>query len=410
VLFLVAAFYAIFECAIVAHVFNSEFGGPPLWFWSLVVVAYSVPFAVGGVQSFLDKFNGILLPLYIAGVIGAVVWTVVDRGYNPNWLDGSGTATVSSPGWVYAFILYMGVWVVMMYTGDMARHAQPRDLKFHRWVTFGPVLTSLMIVVNAAFGIFLATHLVSGAVTETSVIDGMLGLAGLWAVLLIWITQTRINTANFYIASTNLANLTSLVLRRSAPRWFWVLALGVIVYVLMMQDFISKLQAALQYGAIITVAWVGAALAYMAWAKIRGLSPEHIEYRPGRVRAVAWPGVASWALGIAVGVIMLNFGGAVGGTWYAPASFVVSFAIYYGALLIDAKAGAASPRPYDPRDEVDDPWAARIRCHVCTRSYIAQEIDRDPSAGHQAICCECAGQSHEFLSAARAESGGAGTA
>ena len=47
-------------------------------------------------------------------------------------------------------------------------------------------------------------------------------------------------------------------------------------------------------------------------------------------------------------------------------------------------------RPDDPTDEVDDPWEARVRCHACDKSYIAQEMDRDPTAGHQAICAACA--------------------
>ena len=47
-------------------------------------------------------------------------------------------------------------------------------------------------------------------------------------------------------------------------------------------------------------------------------------------------------------------------------------------------------RPGDPALEVDDPREARVRCHRCDRSYIAHEMDRDPIAGHQAICAECA--------------------
>ena len=31
-----------------------------------------------------------------------------------------------------------------------------------------------------------------------------------------------------------------------------------------------------------------------------------------------------------------------------------------------------------------------MRCHRCDKSYVAQEMDRDPTAGHQAICAACA--------------------
>ncbi|GAA1878138.1 hypothetical protein GCM10009836_69380 [Pseudonocardia ailaonensis] len=403
VLFLIATFYATFEGAVVAHAMHTVFGGPGPWFWFAIVVVYSVPLAIGGVRVFLDKFNGALLPVYILGVTVAVIWTISARGYNPEWLSGKGTATISGPGWLYAFTLYMGVWVLMMFAGDMARHARPQDLRFHRWFTFGPVFHGFTLFFNAAVGIFLAEHLVSGELTELSAVDGMLGLMGVWAVLFIWVTQTRINTANYYVASTNLGNLAGRVIRRPVPRWFWVVALGVVVYLLMLQDLLSKLQIALEYSAIITVAWVGVVVAYMIWAKVRGIGPDQLEYRPGRVTTMHWPGVSAWVAGTVVGVVLLNFAGTVGATWYAPAAFLLSFLVYLGALLVDSRVGEMPTRPYDPRDEVEDAWASRIRCHVCSRSYVAQEMDRDPAAGHAAICCECAARNPEFLAAARRE-------
>ncbi|MFD4640098.1 SCP2 sterol-binding domain-containing protein [Lentzea sp. NPDC058436] len=403
VLFLIATFYATFEGSVVAHAFDLTTDGPPLWFWYLVVVAYSVPLAIGGVRAFLDKFNGFLLPVYIIGMAVAVVWTVADKGYQADWLRaGGGTADVAGPGWLYSFTLYMGVWVLMMFTGDMARHARVEDMRFHRWFTFGPVFHGLTLFVNALVGIFLAEHLVQGQLTELSAVDGMIALMGGWAVVFIWVTQTRINTANYYVASSNFANLAGRLVRRSIPRWFWVVAVGVIVYVLMLQNVISKLQIALEYSAIITVAWVGVVLAYMLWAKVMGISPEHVEYRPGRVPPVNWPGVVAWTTGTVAGVVLLNLGNSFGSTWNAPATFLISFFVYLGALLV-ARSGHVLSRPHDPRGEVADAWESRIRCHTCGLSYVAQEMDRDPSTGHHPICCECAAASPSFLAAARHE-------
>lgn len=116
------------------------------------------------------------------------------------------------------------------------------------------------------------------------------------------------------------------------------------------------------------------------------------------------PGVLAWVLGTVVGIVLLNLAGTAGATWYAPAAFGVSFLSYLGALLMDSRVGEVPVRPHDPRDEVADPWESRIRCHACGLSYVAQEMDRDPSAGHHAICCECAARSPAFLAAARRES------
>lgn len=403
VLFMISTFYATFEGAVVAHAFDVQFGGPPMWFWYLVVVVYSVPLAIGGVRTWLDKFNGVLLPIYVLGLGVAVGWTIAVKGSRPGWLDpGVGVAHVAGPGWLFSFALYMGVWVLMMFTGDLARHARVEDLRFHRWFTFGPVFHGFTLFINALVGIFLAEQLVEGNLTELSAVDGMLALMGVWAVVLIWVTQTRINTANYYVASSNLANLGGRLLKQSVPRWAWVVVLGILVYVLMLQDLISKLQIALEYSAIITVAWVGVVVAYMVWAKVRGIAPEETEYRPGRVPSVNWPGVTAWTVGTLVGVALLNVGGAVGGTWYAPVTFLLSYLTYTAALLVRG-AGFILERPYDPRLEVADPWLSRIRCHACRRSYVAQEMDRDPSSGHLPICCECAASRESFLKAVNRE-------
>lgn len=59
-------------------------------------------------------------------------------------------------------------------------------------------------------------------------------------------------------------------------------------------------------------------------------------------------------------------------------------------------------RPFDPMDEVDDPWMVRARCHACEKSYLVREMDRDPLHGHQAICASCA-TGVAFYAAAREE-------
>ena len=60
-------------------------------------------------------------------------------------------------------------------------------------------------------------------------------------------------------------------------------------------------------------------------------------------------------------------------------------------------------RPNDPIDEVKHAWEARVRCHRCEKSYVAHEMDRDPSGDHAAICAACA-TGPAFHAAAREES------
>ena len=104
-----------------------------------------------------------------------------------------------------------------------------------------------------------------------------------------------------------------------------------------------------------------------------------------------------------VGCLLLVFGGSFGGIWAPPITLAIAVVIYAVSLVAARRSWYVVDRPHDPRSEVDDPWAARIRCHHCNQAYIAHEMDRDPSSHHEPICLACASDKAEFLRAARAE-------
>jgi hypothetical protein len=115
--------------------------------------------------------------------------------------------------------------------------------------------------------------------------------------------------------------------------------------------------------------------------------------------------MTAWSVSSAVGIALVAFGGAQGTVWAPPVSCVLAAAIYAVALRVSKPGWFVLDRPHDPRTEVEDPWETRVRCHRCEDSYIAYEMDRDPSAGHQAICLACASNTPSFLRAAEAEAG-----
>jgi hypothetical protein len=170
---------------------------------------------------------------------------------------------------------------------------------------------------------------------------------------------------------------------------------GVIIYLIMLTDVLSYILRALNWQGVFVVAWVGIALTHIALTYRRERLPE---FRPGRVKSLT-PAVAVWFAASAVGIYLVEQGGVFGKTWSAPITLALSVVGY----LAVAGFRAALDRGNDPRDEVADIWEARIRCHACDKSYVAVEMDRDPSNGHQAICSECASESIGFYSAARAE-------
>lgn len=400
-----AIFYATFEGSVIAVVFHQYFGVFSLDIWYLIVVLYSVPLVIGGVRAFLDKFNGFLYPLYIALLITAVVWSGAKYGWHSHWLTYKpAKLAVSGPGWWWAIMEYMGVWIMMMYVWDFARFGKTKDLKFASVVTFGPVFYFLALFVNAAVGIFiLFTIPTKGALSETSGVLDMTSMMGIVAVILVWTSQTRINTANFYLASTNAENFFARVFKLKLPRLVWTIIIGAGVWAFMTVDIFSVLDTAIQYQGILIVAWVAIALTYIGWSKMRGVSAEATEWRIGRVPMFNWGGVAAWAAGVACGILLLNVAGSFGATWYPFFTFLTAFAVYGVSLEFARRSWFVMVRPNDPRDEVEDYWAARVRCHSCEKSYVAYEMDRDAGHGKQAICNSCAQASTTFYRAARRE-------
>jgi purine-cytosine permease-like protein len=393
-----ALYYGVFEGSIVAVALQKFVGGGDIRLWYLLVVLYSVPLILGGVRTWLDKLNGVLLPFYLAGLIALVA--VASGEHHASVSLPSLHAHLAGPGWVWAFTVYMGVYILMMYTVDFARFGKAKDETFHGLVTFGPVYYLVTYLGTGLVGIFLAATVpgVVGAhgITETGIVAAVVNTLGLGGLLLIVVSQTRINSANLYLASTNLEALASRVLRVRLPRIVWAVVAGALVYALMLTDVLSYLLRALSWQGVFVVAWVAIALTHIVLhRRTEGTAPE---FRPGRLRRVT-PAAAVWVLVSLLGILLVELGGPVGATWSAPITFVLSAAGYALVSRFDVRLH----RGGDPRDEVADAWAARIRCHVCDRSYTAIEMDRDPAAGGQAICAGCATASPSFYKAARAE-------
>lgn len=396
-----AIYYAVFEGSVVGAAFSSYFGGS-IKIWYLVVVLYSVPLAIGGIRVWLDKLNGVLLPFYIVGLAAAVIAAAVKHDAGSAWLTFKPKLPYDAgvPGWLYVFMVFMGVWIMMMYTIDFARFGKPEDAKYHGIVTFGPLFYVATFLLNGLVGIFLAQTVPSkGALSELSSVNSIISLLGFAGVLLVWVSQTRINTANYYLSSANLEAFASRTFKIQLPRIAWAVIAGAIIYLIMLTDVLTYILQALAWQGVFVVAWVGIALTHIV---VVGDDAHGVpEFRPGRVRLLT-PGVVAWLAASALGIYLVEGGGTFGATWSAPITLLLAV-VAYGAL-VKATRSPLLARGRDPRDEVDDVWTARIRCHECDKSYVAIEMDRDPSAGYAAICSSCAAASPHFYQAAHRDS------
>lgn len=409
-----AIYYVVFEGAVVAVAAQTYIGGP-LKLWYAIVVFSTAPLVWRGIRSRLDKVNGWMLPFYIVAMVAVVVWALVSEGYH-GFLPGSAAAPGTSLPWLQAFVAYMGIWVLMLYTMDFARLARPEDERYHRNVTFGWLYYALTFGLNGLIGILLVSTFgitfdqLAGQ--ESALPVKIVGLTGLLGFLLIVLTQMRINTVNLYVASTNLQSFFARLTGISLPRTLWVMVACVLGYALMLTNVFSYVADALAYQGIAIVSWVGVALAHVAYLRRRRIPLDRIEFRPGRIPRINPAGVLAWTVATVVGLALKIADTTTSQTWELiglPLTFVLAFVVYAAVTTIERPTWFAMSRPNDPIDEVDDPWVDRVRCDGCDRSYLAREMDRSPEAPHATACAACAA-TNAFHRAARRDAAAAGSA
>ncbi len=402
-----AIYFLVFEASVIA-VAAREFAGGPLKLWYAIVIASTAPLVWKGVRVWLDRLNAFLLPFFVVTLVAVVVWALADQGYH-GFLPGSKAAPGTTLPWLQTFSAYMGVWILMMFTMDFARLGRPEDNRYHTAVTFGGVFYLISFVISGLIGILLVStfdiDFASLAGQESALPVKIVGLTGILGLALIAITQTRINTVNLYLASTNLQSFVARVFGVTLSRTVWVVVACAIGYLLMLTNVFSYVNDALAYQGIAIVAWVGVALVQLWSLRRSGTSLASIEFRPGRIPAFNPGGLGAWFGATAVGVVLKitdTTASQFFETWGLPLTFALACGLYALALTVARPNWFAMARPFDPLHEITDLEGTRVRCHACDRSYTAREMDRDPSAGHQAICASCASAPHRY-SAARAE-------
>jgi purine-cytosine permease-like protein len=382
-------YYTVFESSTLAVAMRSYTGHLNIKIWYLIVVALMIPLMVSGVQTWMARLNALLLPLYAIGLVAVVVSAAVRHGAHSPWASFPGIIPAVAqvvPGWVSVVVLYLGLALMMPVAADFGRFSRKQDTRFHQRVTFGGAYYIWLYGINGLAGIYLTqTMLASPSTTETGVVQAVLAAAGIWGLLFIIITQTRINSLNYYLASANWDRLVRTLTGRRLPRPVWVVIVSVVVFLLMLTDVFSYLQTALTWQGICLVGWVGIVGTHMAI--VRADREHGPEYRASRLPAVS-PGVAVWAISAGTGIWLVQDHGAPR-TLAALAPVVVlalSITLYAATLLLWPPKVKASAHA-DPRGEVADPWSARIACDHCGRSYIAHSMDRIGSGS--VVCDEC---------------------
>lgn len=379
-------YYAVFEGSIVASALQSYFGVWDIRIWYGIVVLGMLPLMLGGMQTWLSKLNWISLPVYFFGVAIAVLVAAMNAGWEGNWavFPESADASTGVPGWLTVFVIYLGIFVLFPETQDAGRFAKKKDMKFHQNITFGWAFYGVAYLFNGLVGIAIvgfAAH--AGEISEIGVVQGIIDSLGIVGLLVIIVSQVRINSANFYFSSVNFERFVGHFTKRGISRKMWVVVLSIGVFLVMLTNVFSYISAALAWQAVLIVTLVAMTVTHQLLHR-----KEEPEFRPLRVKAFG-PGVVVWLLSSGAGIVLLQLGEVLPtASALAPLiSLVLSVVLYMSVHF--AKGTALRKVSADPvREEIEDLWGARIQCDGCELSYVAREFDVS-EATEATLCLAC---------------------
>ena len=145
-------------------------------------------------------------------------------------------------------------------------------------------------------------------------------------------SQTRINTANYYLGAANLRAFGERVFRINMPNIVWVLLSSAIIFLLMLLPIVQYLLLALAWQGVLVTAWVAIALTHILLDG--GRNQEHAAIGDQHYRPFNSNGLIAWIVATVIGIVMLQLGqmnpdlAGIGSTWGPILTVVAAPAIY----------------------------------------------------------------------------------
>ncbi|MFK0190828.1 allantoin permease [Kitasatospora sp. NPDC090308] len=383
--------------------------GLPLWLGYLVSTLMVIPLVVYGMKA-LSRLQVWTTPVWLVLMVSPLVYLIsTDPGSVHRFLSYPGT---DGAGGVNTASVLLGAGVCLSLIAqigeqiDYLRFMPPRTAANRRgWWTAVVLAGPGWVVVGAlkqAIGVFLAVHILSavgpGLAPEPirqfkGAFDAMLPswLVVPLAVVLVVISQIKINVTNAYSGSLAWTNSFTRVTRRYPGRMVFVLVNLGIALVLMEADMFSFLNGVLGFYSNCAIAWVVTVATDIGVNKhLLRISPLRPEFRRGMLYAVNPVGVVAFTA--ASGLSIALYFHALGDTLqpYSPvAAALIAFVLtplmavltrgrYYLRRTDD---GLAEPL----LDDEGNPSAATLVCHVCHQPY--ERPDLAACATHDAIVC-----------------------
>ncbi|GAA2568208.1 allantoin permease [Streptomyces roseoviolaceus] len=383
--------------------------GLPLWLGYLVSTVMVIPLVIYGMTA-LSKLQVWTTPIWLLLMVGPLVYLVatdpgsVDRFLAYAGTDGDGGVNTASvllgAGVCLSLIAQIGEQI------DYLRFMPPKtEANKRSWWTAVVMAGPGWVVLGAlkqAIGVFLAVYIIAevGPTAAPEPIqqfkhafDAMMPS---WivlplAVVLVVISQIKINVTNAYSGSLAWTNSFTRVTKRYPGRMVFVLVNLGFALALMEADMFSFLNSILGFYSNCAIAWVVTVATDIGINKyVLKLSPHAPEFRRGMLYAVNPVGVVAFVA--ASGLSIAMYFHALGDTLqpYSPvAAALIAFVLT--PLMAVVTKGKYYLRRMDDGitepllDEDGNPSAVTYECHVCRQQF--ERPDVAACQTHDAVVC-----------------------
>ncbi len=392
----------------------------PLWLGYLICALIIIPLVFYGMNT-LNKVQVWTTPIWIILIIFPIAYLAAS---DPHAIDqflnfhgASGTETLSAAGIFLAAGAPLALTGQIAEQNDVLRFMPPKtDRNRHSWwaatILAGPGWMLLMVV-KQILAVFLAVYVLneltpslggsaaSGLALEPveqfreafkTAVPGWLALT--LAVILVVVSQVKINVVNGYSGSLAWTNAWTRVTKRYPGRVVFLLVNLAVALALMEGDMFSFLNKLLAFYANCGIAWIMTAGAdIIVNKKILKISPELPEFRRPMLYAINPVGVGAFLLatGLSWAVYFGGFG--LGAKPYSPL-VAAGVAIVAAPVLALITRGKYYLKRVDdgmdaPRFDADgNPAAGDFTCHVCGGVFERPDMMACPVHG-DAICSMC---------------------
>jgi purine-cytosine permease-like protein len=264
------------------------------------------------------------------------------------------------------------------------------------WVIFG----ALKQIIGLFLAVYLIANIADGAAVANQPVHQFLEIYSdimpVWlaltlAVILVVISQVKINVTNAYSGSLAWTNSFTRVSRRYPGRLVFLAFNLLIALVLMEANMFDFLNTILGFYANCGMAWIVTVASDIVFNKyLLKLSPKQPEFRRGMLYAVNPVGFGSMV--ISAGVSILAFFGALGSAIqpYSPL-VAIGLALVLPPILALATQGRYYLRRTDDGidlpmyDEHGNPSDVMLPCHVCHQDF--ERPDMAACQTHDALVC-----------------------